>query len=115
MRQATLPVARQLLASPKASIAELWVRPFEDDAAAHDDDLQAQLDRDFVTAFQEAQSELSEELGRPARFGQEHDEAVPLSGVFRFAIWSVGDQNLWLAAAHEDRECPFVLLLGTGS
>lgn len=115
MRQAAVPVARQLLASTKPSIAELWVRPFEDDAGAHDDDLQAQLDREFVAAFEEAQSELTKQFGQPARVGQEYDEAVPVSGTFRFAIWSAGDQNLWLAAAHEDRECPFVLLLGTAS
>jgi len=115
MRQVAVPIARQLLASPKASIAELWIRPFEDDSAAHDDDLQAQLERDFVTAFEEAQSELTEQFGRPARVGDDYDESLPLSGVFRLAIWSTGDQNLWLAAAHEDRECPFVLLLGTAS
>jgi len=112
MREAAVAVARKVLSSPAGEIAELWVRPFEDGTSAHDDALQERLDTDFTVAFDEARSQLAAVFGPPVRVGED-DEIVPLCGVFRFAVWSVGDREMWLAAAHEDRECPFLLLLGT--
>ena len=38
---------------------------------------------------------------------------IPLNGVFRFAVWPVGDKQLFAAAAHEDRGVPILLMLGT--
>jgi hypothetical protein len=31
-----------------------------------------------------------------------------------FAIWKVGQQELYAAVAHEDTEVPIILMLGTG-
>jgi hypothetical protein len=113
MREDAIAVARKVLASPAGEIAELWVRPFEDEDSGHDDALQDRLGADFAAAFDKARSELAAEFGPPARAGEDDDETVPLCGVFRFAVWSMSDREMWLAAAHEDRECPFLLVLGT--
>jgi hypothetical protein len=113
MRVAAVPVARKLLAAPAGNIGELWVHPFASDEAAHDDAMQAQLERDFAAAFEAARSELAADFGPPLRFGEAAEDAVPLNGVFCAAVWSAGDRQLWLAAAHEDREMPFLLLMGT--
>jgi hypothetical protein len=40
---------------------------------------------------------------------------MPLNGVFRFAIWKVKGKHLFVAAHHEDRGIPIVLVLGTVS
>ena len=112
MPQPTIQAARGLVDSAANDLAELRVRELKDDEEAHDDALQEQLEQEFDTAFAAALSDLTSEHGAPLRTGQDDDESVPLNGVFRFAIWHIRDNQLWLAAAHEDRECPFLLLLG---
>jgi hypothetical protein len=37
---------------------------------------------------------------------------LPLAGVFCAAIWAIDETRLFLAAAHEDREVPFILMMG---
>jgi hypothetical protein len=41
------------------------------------------------------------------------NELTPLNGVIRFAIWTVGQTQLFLAFAHEDHGLPVLLMLGT--
>jgi hypothetical protein len=41
------------------------------------------------------------------------DDLIPLNGVFRFAEWEVDGKKIFAAAAHEDRELPYLLVLGT--
>jgi hypothetical protein len=113
VREEAITTAQRLLATRVGEIAELWVRPFEDDISAHDNAIQEKLSADFIDAFEDASFGLSAQFGQPFPAGEDENEAVPLCGVLRSAIWSVGGRKLWLAAAHEDRECPFLLLLGT--
>jgi hypothetical protein len=56
---------------------------------------------------------LTNQYGKPSRTGKEQDDVIPLNGVFRFAVWSVGDLQLFAVAAHEDRGVPILLMLGT--
>ncbi len=108
-----LAKARTLFASPSGEMAEVWVRSFEDDVEAHDDHLLERLEQDFVAAFNQSRIELEAVYGPPVRVGDVDDESIPLGGVLRFTVWKVDDKQLWLAAAHEDRDCPFLLLMGT--
>ena len=112
MRKSAVAAAKGLVDSRVESLAELWIREFEDDVEAHDDALQERLEREFIVAFDEAASELTAEYGPPARVSQEDEQVVPMGGTFRSAVWWIRDNELWLAAAHEDREVPFVLLMG---
>jgi hypothetical protein len=115
MRPVVIPVARKLLAGPPGEVAELWVQQFANEEAAHDDALQGRLQHDFAAAFEVARLELIAAFGPPARVGATEERVVPLGGALRTAVWWVDDRHLWLAAAHEDRELPFHLLLGTAS
>jgi hypothetical protein len=85
----------------------------DDDEEAHDDDAIDKLYEDFSSEFDRVVTALSKECGKPSRKGKEDDEIIPLNGVFRFAIWSVDDKLLFVAAAHEDRGVPILLMLGT--
>ncbi|MFO0797423.1 MAG: hypothetical protein U0804_08080 [Gemmataceae bacterium] len=106
-------LARKLLDSGSGGLEELRVHVFDDDLAAHDDVAIESLTADFVVEFDRCVVELSQVYGAPQRLGTEDDDAVPLNGVFRFAVWTVGNQELFAAAAHEDRELPILLMLGT--
>jgi hypothetical protein len=85
---------------------------FGNDVAAHERDLLGRVTAEFHTAFSDVQQELTTIYGNPVRTGSEEDPAIPLNGVFRCAFWAVEGKLLFLAAAHEDRECPFFLMLG---
>jgi hypothetical protein len=73
------------------------------------------LHAQFSADFDRVSTELARTYGEPMRTGEEDHELIPLNGVFRFAIWDVGDEVLFAAAAHEDRGCPMLLMLGTTS
>jgi hypothetical protein len=82
---------------------------------AHDDRVQEQLERDFQHAFSQAHSELEAAFGCATTLDLDDDDdahLVPLCGVFAAASWSIGKTRLYLAAAHEDRETPFILAMG---
>ena len=49
----------------------------------------------------------------PLGGGDDGHSVVPLCGVFRFAVWERDGRHLYLAAAHEDRELPYLLVMGT--
>lgn len=109
-----LGLAAELLEAGSGGLEALRVHQFTTDEEAHDDDAIDKLYADFAAEFDRDVNLLSKRYGKPVRRGEEHDDFIPLNGVFRFAVWSVEDQQFYLAASHEDRECPILLILGTG-
>jgi hypothetical protein len=90
----------------------LWIHDFPDDESAHDDDLTNRLYADFFAEFERVCAELSQKHGSPLRTGRTDDNLIPLGGLFRFALWSDGGRQFWVAAAHEDRGLPILLMIG---
>ncbi len=113
MSNEALVLADRLLEEDAGQLEELRVHMFETDEEAHDDEAIERLYAEFEVDFDRIMAALSEEYGAPARTGVEDDDVVELNGVFRFAIWQVGDKLLYATVAHEDRECPVLLMLGT--
>jgi hypothetical protein len=109
------PLARQFLASDKDSLEDLRIHQFKNNEEAHDDSAIDRLHEAFITDFEHVKSELSSVYGEPLRTGADHDDDIPLCGVFRFAIWSIESRLLYVAVAHEDRECPILLMIGVAS
>jgi hypothetical protein len=113
MARSPTSLARELIDGETGALEELRVHEFADDESAHDDELTDRLYAEFSADFDRAQAELTKTYGEPSRVGTEEDEIIPLNGVFRFAVWEVEDKLLFAAAAHEDRGCPIILMLGT--
>ena len=113
MSKSATTVAQELLESDPGNLEELRIHEFEDDASAHDDQALAKLYQDFAKDFDQVEAELTKQYGPPTRTGKADDDTIPLNGVFRFAIWSVDDKQLFAVAAHEDRGVPILLMLGT--
>ena len=106
-------LARELVDHGPSGLEELRVQEFPDDDSAHDDALHERLHAEFSKDFDGVQAELARVYGEPSRTGEGDDGLIPLNGVFRFAMWEVGHIVLFAAAAHEDRDCPLLLMLGT--
>jgi hypothetical protein len=106
-------LARELIERCSGELEELRVQEIPDDEAAHDDGLHERLHAEFSADFDRVQAELARIYGEPLRTGAGDDDLIPLNGVFRFALWEVSDMVLFAAAAHEDRDCPMLLMLGT--
>lgn len=113
MPKSATNLAHELLGQDNVSLEDLEIHQFRDNVEAHDDEAMGRLYADFESKFERAQSELSASFGEPIRTGNEHDEDIPLGGVNRFAVWSVETKLLYLAFAHEDRELPILLMMGT--
>jgi len=113
MSKTAKALAKELLDGDPGGLKELRIHEFADDESAHDDELTERLYADFSAEFERAQTELSTQYGLPSRTGETDDEIIPLNGVFRFAVWEVGDRQLFAAASHEDRGVPILLMLGT--
>jgi len=113
MAKSAITLASELLQGDAGSLEELRIHEFTDDEEAHDDEAIENLYSDFSAEFDRIEAALTKEYGEPSRTGKEDDEAIPLNGVFRFAVWAVGDKQLFAAAAHEDRGVPILLMLGT--
>ena len=89
------------------------IHQFADDVEAHDDARQARLYAEFKIAFSIALSQLESVFGSAELADAERDVPfVPLCGVFCAASWVANGKRLYLAAAHEDRECPYLLVVG---
>ena len=94
------------------------IHEFANDAEAHDDEQTDQLYQEFAAAFEKITQDLSTAYGQPAATGNTHyddHELIPLNGQFRYALWQVGEQVLYVTATHEDRGVPILLVLGTTS
>ena len=115
MPKSAINLARQLLTNNENGLEDLRIHQFEDDKAAHNDSAIEKLYVEFSSELDRAQSELSSSYGEPYRTGAEDDEVIPLGGVFKFAVWEIEGRILFVVAAHEDRECPILLILGTAS
>jgi hypothetical protein len=113
MAKSATTLASELLESDVGALEELRIHEFKDDEEAHDDEAVERLYADFASEFDRVEAALSKQYGKPSRTGKEDDEVIPLNGVFRFSIWPVADKQLFLAAAHEDRGIPILLMLGT--
>ena len=113
MAKSATTLASELLESDVGALEELRIHEFKDDEEAHDDEAVERLYADFASEFDRVEAALSKQYGKPSRTGKEDDEVIPLNGVFRFSIWPVADKQLFLAAAHEDRGVPIMLVLGT--
>ena len=108
-----LALAHKCLAVPGAQSEPLLVYYFEDDDEAHDDEFQAKLETEFNQAWLAATDELTKAFGL-ALVVEEYEETrwVPLSGVGGASSWRTDQGRLWVAYAHEDRETPYLLLVG---
>ena len=113
MAKVPTTLASELLKRDAGAWEELRIHWFEEDEEAHDDEAVERLYADFSSHFDGVEAMLSKPYGKPSRTGKEEDEVIALNGVFRFAIWPVGGKQLFLAAAHEDRGIPILLMLGT--
>jgi hypothetical protein len=106
-------LARELIDQGPCGLEELRVQEFPDDESAHDDALHESLHAEFSVDFDGIQAEFAQTYGEPLRTGAGDDGLIPLNGVFRFALCEVGETVLFVVAAHEDRGCPLLLMLGT--
>ena len=114
MEKTPTQLARELLEGD-GGIEEVRVHLFEDDASAHDDELHEKLYAEFALDFDCVQADLAAQYGTPWQTGNEDNKYIPLNGVFRFSLWEVNQRLLFVAAAHEDRECPILLMIGTSN
>jgi hypothetical protein len=112
MANPAFKLARELLDGGADELRELRIHEFEDDSQAHDEALQAKITKEFAAQFDQAQRDLTKKFGEPIRTGITDDPGIPLTGVFRCAVWGVDGRELFLAAAHEDRETPVLLMMG---
>jgi fermentation-respiration switch protein FrsA (DUF1100 family) len=113
MARSAIALASELLDGDVGGLEELRIHEFAGDEEAHDEEAIDKLYEEFSSELDGVMTALSEKYGKPSRTGKEDDESIPLNGVFRFAVWSVGDTELFVAAAHEDRGVPILLMLGT--
>lgn len=112
MPKSMVTLAEKLLKSDEDGLEEVRMHDFPDDESAHDDELTERLYAQFSTEVDRVQVELSKKYGPPLRTGEEDDDEIPLNGVFRFAVWQVGEKQLFVAAHHEDRGIPIILWMG---
>lgn len=106
-------LASELLEDEPGGMDDLRIHEFTDDESAHDDVKVEKLYADFSADLERAQQELAKVYGEPSRTGDSDDEIIPLNGVFRFAVWEIGETQLFIAASHEDRGVPILLMMGT--
>jgi hypothetical protein len=115
MAKSSAELACGLLEGKRDDFEVVRIHQFEDDVEAHDDAIQGRIANELQTAFSRLCEELIPVFGRPTRTGTEDDELIPLGGVYGFAVWDVEGRFLYAAVAHEDRECPYLLVLGVRS
>jgi hypothetical protein len=113
LAQSAMKLADKILKKTEGGLEELRIHDFKDDESAHDDELTERLYDEFSADVERVQAELSKQYGQPSRKGKKDDRDIPLNGVFPFAMWKVGDKQLFVAAHHEDRGVPIILWLGT--
>jgi hypothetical protein len=89
-------LARRLLSCEMDSLVDVRIYQFQNRADARDDDLQRKLEAEFNADFEHLEAQLVEEFGSPSRAGTVADDAIPLCGVFRFAVWDVHGKQLFV-------------------
>ena len=116
MAKSPTKLAGKLLEDGPGGMEELRVHLFEDIEDVEeslDDAVMERLYSEFFTDLKQAEAQLTKAYGKPSRIGTEDGEAIPLNGVNRFAIWVVGDHELYLSFAQEDHSLPLLLMLGS--
>lgn len=108
-----MKLAQKILKKQDDDMEELRLHWFNGDEEAHDDEAVEGLYEEFVRELERAREELSASYGKPKRTGKKDDKAVPLNGVFGFAVSDIKGRKLWVAAAHEERDVPIMLMMGT--
>lgn len=107
-----LAKAEELLKSRKSKFEDIDYRELYDDRETHDDELQRTLETSFRANMTSYEKVLSVKFGPPAEVGSDEHNFIPVNGVVRHAIWTVGKKRLYLALSHEDTELPWVISLG---
>jgi hypothetical protein len=110
MAKSCTNLARELLQADGDSHEVIRICEFADEEDAHDPELHDRLHAEFSAEFDRVQTELSTLYGKPALTGDIGCEAIPLNGVFRHAVWQIGEKVLFVATAHDDR---VLLVIGT--
>jgi hypothetical protein len=106
-------LALKCLAAEGKQLELLLIYQFKDDAEAHDDELQRRLEVEFEKEWKRATTEIACEFGA-ATIAVDYNDTryVPLNGVGGVSSWLVGDKRLYVCYAHEDRELPYLLVVG---
>lgn len=103
--------AQALVKGRRDAQKEIEIREF-DDEEAHDEELLARVKASFGRKLATCLKSLKAEYDEPADTGTDQHDGIPVNGVFRYALWSVGAKTLYLAASHEDIGLPCVLVVG---
>src|SRR5258707_14056730 len=107
-------LARKCLTTKEQHLEPLLIYRFEDDCTAHDDELQERLKVEFEEEWNRATGELAREFGQASiAISYDKTKYVPLNGVGGASSWQIGTKRLFVAYAHEDRETPYLLVVGT--
>lgn len=106
-------LAKSLFSQRGTKMEDVEVYEFLDDEAAHDDALQQEVCCKFERRFASLKKLLSDEFGPPALAGHSHRDIHVNTALF--AMWEVPrkTKRLFLGMSHEDRELPYVIVLGT--
>ncbi len=113
MAQPLLVLISKMLANPTDTLKILYEHDCDGDEEAHDDELIEEVYDDYSSRCDRAIAIISKRHGKPMRTGGEDDDAIPANGVFRFGLWSIEGRGVFVAATHEDRELPVLLIAGT--
>jgi hypothetical protein len=105
-------LAEKLLEAGSEDMELLREHDFKDDEAMHDDALHERLRAEFSAELDEVKEAISRLYGKPIQTGNKDNRLIPLNGAVRYAVWRAGKKRLFVAAAREERECPFLLVLG---
>jgi hypothetical protein len=110
--QDCIAAARRLLRGKKNACEEIEERTFSHDKEAHDDELQERLEQSFAKKLKSFRKKLSTVFQEPTETGTDNHCDIPLNGILEYAIWKVSGKSLYLATVHEDRELPWLIVLG---
>jgi hypothetical protein len=110
--ESILKTAEGLLKGRVSRCVDLDYRQFADDAEAYDDGVQQATEAVFLDNMASYEMILTAKYGPPTAAGEYEHERIPVNGQVRHVMWKVGRQRLYLAVSHEDREMPWVTLLG---
>ena len=110
-----MSIAGALLDEGPGALEVLRIFEFQSDFEARDDALQAEKETEFNRALDVVVERLSTKYGKARMIADgEHAKSIPLN-VDRAAIRLTDGKELFAAFSHEDRETPFLLLMGVGA
>lgn len=107
-----LAKADALLLSESDQFEVIDYRGFLNDEEAHSDRIQNLRAIEFRERFDMYRAALVSRYGPPDQTGSDVLCHIPICGILHQGIWTAGTKSLYLALSHEDRELPFVILLG---